>query len=248
MQFGRSFAGKGQALSEVAPFVGGGATTDRAQAADDTEAVAAQLIRRVLAASEDLDPIGLQDKLDVAASFIGLARCIDEIVLPTTRQVHERVATGQFDATQAVTVIEAVRTWLNHRSLFAPAPLAIGPILLACGPRDRHQVGLESLALLLRLQRWPCWVLGARTSSFTLTVAAMAADAAAVVVMSTDSRARSHAVDSLRAVDAMDIPVFFAGDAFDNERSRREVPGRYLGAGVGAACTLLIESLTPAAS
>ena len=63
-------------MSEVAPFVGGGATTDRAQAADDTEAVAAQLIRRVLAASEDLDPIGLQDKLDVAASFIGLARCI----------------------------------------------------------------------------------------------------------------------------------------------------------------------------
>ena len=71
--------------------------------------------------------------------------------------------------------------------------------------------------LLLRFQRWPCRVLGARVSAFTLTVAAQAADAAGVVVMSTESRARPHAVDSLRAVDALGIPVFFAGDAFDTE-------------------------------
>jgi methylmalonyl-CoA mutase cobalamin-binding subunit len=236
-------------LSEVAPFVGGGATADRVQtAATDTEAIAAQLVGRVLAASADLDPIALQDKLEVAASFIGLARCIDEIVLPAARELRERVATGQFDATQGITATEAIRTWLNHRGLFAPAPRAIGPILLACGPRDRHQVGLESLALLLRFQRWPCRVLGARTSRFTLTVAAKAADAAGVVVMSGDGRARPQAVDSLRAVDAMDIPVFYGGDAFDTERGRREVPGRYLGAGAATACTLLIESLSPADS
>ena len=143
--------------------------------------------------------------------MLGLARCIDEIVMPATRQLRERVATGQLDATQGVMATEAIRTWLNHRGLFAPAPRPIGPILLACGPRDRQLVGLESLALLLRFQRWPCRVLGARVSTFTLTVAAQAADAAGVVVMSTENRARQHAVDSLRAVEAIGIPVFFGG-------------------------------------
>jgi hypothetical protein len=234
-------------VSEVAPFVGGGAAIGSSQlvdpAAEAAESPAAQLIRRVVAASRDLDPIVLQDKLDVATSFIGLARCIDEVVLPATRELRERVASGQFDVTQGVMATEAVRTWLNHRGLFAPAPRPVGPILLAAGPRDRSQIGLECLALLLRFERWPCRVLGARTSTFTLTVAAQAADAVGVVVMSTDDRARPHAVDSLRAVQAQGIPVFFAGDAFEPERSRRDVPGRYLGAGLGAACALLIDVL-----
>jgi hypothetical protein len=243
------FRWKGQALSEVASFVGGDATDDPRRPSDSAdsggEAAAARAIRRILAAADERDPLGLQAQLELAAAVLGLARCLDEVVIPATRQLRGQVTTGP-DAAGNVMAIESVRTWLNHRGLFAPAPRPIGPILLACGPRDRQLIGLECLGLLLRLQRWPCRVLGARVPTFTLTVAAQAADAAGVVVMSTESRARQHAVASLHAVDTIGIPVFYAGAAFDTEPSRREVPGQYLGPGVEGACTILVTALGPA--
>ena len=238
-------------MSEAAPSVGGGApiggTEATPAAGEGAEAFAAQLIRRVLKASQDLDPIELQAQLDLATSVFGLARCVDDIVLPATRQLRRLLATGQRGAGQNLMATEAVRTWLNHRGSFAPSPQAIGPIVLACGPRDRNMVDLESLALLLRFRRWPCRVLGARISPFALTIAAQAADATGVVVSSTEVRGRPYAVASLEAVDELDIPVFFAGDAFEPEDSRRQLPGRYLGTSSEGACTLLINTLTPAA-
>ena len=234
-------------MSEAAPSVGGGAPiggTEATPAAGEcAEAFAAQLIRRVLKASQDLDPIELQAQLDLATSVFGLARCVDDIVLPATRQLRRLLATGQRGAGQNLMATEAVRTWLNHRGSFAPTPHEMGPILLACGPRDRQMVDLESLALLLRFRRLPCRVLGARVSPFTLTIAVPAADATGVVVSSTDARGRSHAVLSLNAVDALKIPVFFMGDAFDEEDTRRQLPGRYLGTGMQGACALIIDTL-----
>jgi hypothetical protein len=138
---------------------------------------------------------------------------------------------------------EAVRAWLNHRAAFAPTPREIGPVLLACGPRDRDTIALEALALLLRFQRWPCRVLGARVPTFTLTIAAQAADAMGVVVISTESRNQRQAIGSLRAVDDLGIPVFFAGDAFASQHPRTDKPGQFLGTSIEGACTLLIKTL-----
>ena len=245
----RSLTGKGQAVSEAALSVGGSATTGRSQAAHSVgaEAPAAPLLRRVLQAAQDLDPVGLQAQLDRAATVLGLARCVDQIVMPGTQELRRLLATGQRDPAQELMATEAVRTWLNHRALFAPPPQEIGPVLLACGPRDRDVIGLESFALLLRHQRWPCRVLGARVPTFTLTIAAQAADAVGVVVISTESRGLPHAVVALRAVDALGIPVFFAGNAFEPEHSRRQLPGRHLGTRMEGACTQLIDALAPAA-
>ena len=39
------------------------------------------------------------------------------------------------------------------------------PVVLACGPSDQHTIGLEALALLLRLRQRPCRVLGARVAA-----------------------------------------------------------------------------------
>jgi hypothetical protein len=210
------------------------------------ESPAAQLIRRILQASQDLDPIELQAQLDRAASLWGTARCIDEILVPATRRLRRMIATGQRDVVQGLMATEAIRAWLNRRASFAPPPQEIGPILMACGPRDLDMVGPESLALLLRFQHWPCRVLGPRTSTFTLTIAALAADAMAAVVFSTEGRGRPQAVVSLRAVDALGIPVFYGGNAFHLQCSRRQLPGRYLGTGIQRACTLLISTLAPA--
>jgi len=141
---------------------------------------------------------------------------------------------------------EAIRTWLNSWESVAPPPLEVGPILLACGPRDRQVVELESLGLLLRYRRWPCRVLGARTPTFTLTIAAQAAAATAVVVMSTDGRGLPLAIGSVLAVDALGVPVFVAGAAFETPRNHQQLPGRYLGSSVSQACALLVTTLSAA--
>lgn len=241
------FAGKGQALSEVAPSVGGGAVMGQSQVAQRAGVCAAAAAHyvRVLQAAKDLGPVRLQAQLDQAVTVLGLARCIDDIVIPAMRELRRLLETGQRDAAQYLLATEAARNWLSRRESFAPSPQQIGPILLACGPRDRDTLGLECLALLLRFQRWPCRVLGARISRFTLTVAAQASDATGVVVISTEGHGLAAAIASLRAVDTLGIPVFYTGYAFEPEHRRRHVPGHHLGARFGVACAQLINTLAP---
>ncbi len=247
----RSFAGRGPALSEWAPSVGGGATTGRSQLAQSVppgaEAAAAHLIRTVLQAAQDLDPRGLQVQLDVAATVLGLDRCVDEIVIPATREMRHRRATRHSETALDLIATEAIRAWLSGQGSFAPAPREVGPILLACGPRERHVVELESLALLLRVRRWPCRLLGARTSTFMLTIAAQAADAAAVVVMATETPGLPQAILSVLAIDALGVPAFLAGTAFETQPAQDQQPWRYLGSSVSGACALLTSTLIPPA-
>jgi hypothetical protein len=242
---------KGRLVTEAAPFVGGGAASGRNHGQPRPDArvgvSTASFIRGILQAAEAFDPLGLRVQLDLAAADLGLAVCVDEIVMPVTQELRRSPATGMRHGSQGLMATEAIRGWLSHRGSFAPRPAATGAIVLACAPREREVVGLESMALLLRYERWPCWLLGARTSTFTLTIAAQAADAAAVVVMAIDRRGLRQAIASVRAVDELGIPVFSAGDAFEPELSRRDMPDRHLGAGIGRACDLLVGTLAPAA-
>ena len=87
----------------------------------------------------------------------------------------------------------------------------------------------------------------ARCSRPTATVAAAAraSSAAAVIVVSHLASGRLRAVESIRAVHELGIDVFYAGNAFSTPRSRRGVPGRYLGVRVQDACADLTQALEP---
>ena len=206
---------------------------------------ALELILRILGAAERLDAGSIRALLDEAAATLGLAACIDEVLLPATRQIGVWLAVGQCDVVQERMATEAVRSWLDRRAAFAPAPARSRPILLACGPGDAQTIRLEATAVLLRYQGWPCRVLGARTSTATLAAAARAAAAAGVVVVSHRASGRLRAVESIRAIDDLGIEVFYAGNAFSAPRSRRGVPGRYLGVGIADGCTQLTRTVAP---
>jgi methanogenic corrinoid protein MtbC1 len=206
---------------------------------------AQDLIHRVLAAAERLDPVSIRARLDEAAATLGLPASIDDVLLPAMRQVGVWWAVGHCDVVQERMATEAARAWLDRCSAFAPAPTRSRSILLACGPSDLHTIGLESTALLLRYQGWPCRVLGARTPTVTVAAAARASAVAGVVVVSHLASGRLRAVESIRAVDDLDIPVFYAGNAFSTPRSRRGVPGQYLGVRIADACVQLTRSLAP---
>jgi hypothetical protein len=100
------------------------------------------------------------------------------------------------------------------------------------------------MALLLRETGWACRVLGARAPTITVATAAKATGAAGVIVISHLATGRRRAVESIRAIDRMAIPVFYAGNAFVTPRSRSTVPGNYLGLRIQDACSLVVKTLT----
>lgn len=207
---------------------------------------ARDLIDQILDAAEQLDAASVRSRLDQAAAQLGLATCIDDVLMPAMRQIGVWWAVGHCDVVQEQMATEAVRAWLDRRSAFAPGPTRSRPILLACGPSDLHTIGLESTAVLLRYRGWPCRVLGARTSTATLAAAARATAVAGVVVVSHLATGRLRAVESIRTIDELGIEVFYAGNAFSSQRSRRGIPGSYLGTGINDACAQLDAALSPA--
>jgi len=209
------------------------------------EGPAQELVHQILDAAEQSDAPSIRAVLDKAAAALGPAVCIDDVLLPAMRQIGVWWAVGHCDIVQERLATEVVRTWLDRRSALAPAPSRPRSILLACGPSDLHTVGLESTALLLRYQGWPCRVLGARTPTATLATAARATPVAGVVVVSHLATGRRRAVESIRAVSELGIDVFYAGNAFSTSRSRRGVPGLYLGGGIEDACAQLTRALAP---
>ncbi|QNK82724.1 cobalamin-dependent protein [Nakamurella sp. PAMC28650] len=207
------------------------------------DGVAGALIHRILAASERLDAAAIRVLLDEASRTLGLMSCVDDVVMPSMRQIGVWWTVGQCDFDQERLTTEAIRGWLDRRSAFAPPPVRPQPILLACGPSDLHTIGLEAMAMVLREDGWACRVLGARTPTLTLAAATVATAALAVVVVSHLSTGRIRAIASMDAVRHLHVPVFYAGNAFTATRSRRGVPGTYLGSRIGGACELIAGAL-----
>lgn len=200
-------------------------------------------IRSLLAASESMQPAELREILDLAWEELGLAATIDQVLMPAMRQIGNFWETGRCDVAQEHLTTETARGWLSRVTSLAPAPGPGRPILLACGPRDLHTLGLEALATLLAHQSRGCRVLGARTPARTLVTAVAATDAAAVVIVSHLSTQRRPAVDALRAAAQTGVPVFYAGNAFILPGGRAGVPGTYLGERLAPAADRIIETV-----
>ena len=205
-----------------------------------------RLQRAVLDASQRLDAATISTTLTEAMDVVGLPDCIDLVILPVMSQIGRWWAAGQYSIPQEQMTTEAVRAWLDHRGTFVPTPRHSQPVLLACGPRDRHTIGAEALALLLRTQGWQCRMLGARISAANLLTAASAMTPAAVVLVSHLAANRRLAVESLTGVHEANIVGFYAGNAFISQDNRRDVPGIYLGTSIQGACSLVCKVLDDA--
>jgi methanogenic corrinoid protein MtbC1 len=199
----------------------------------------AAFIAAILDAADRSDPAAVREQLSIAQESLGLAVCLDDVLLPAMQQIGLWWQTGRCDIDQEHLATEAARAWLEGVSAYAPQPTRQSTIVLACGPTDLHTIGLEALALLLRYQGWECRVLGARTTVLALATAVQATDASAVVIVSHINTGRHRAIQSLRAANDAQVAVFYAGNAFTSPRSRRHLPGTYLGTRLQSACTLI---------
>lgn len=201
----------------------------------DPDRPAHDWVVRFLEASEQLDPPGVRAVLDDAFERLGLAATVDDILMPALRRIGDLWQEGRCDVGQEHLTSEAVRGWLARITTLAPAPAVPGTVLLACGPRDHHTLGLEAIAALVAYDGIGCRMLGARTPERTLATALAATDAAAVVVVSHLPTHRRAAVGSLQGVAGAGCPVFYAGNAFWFPDARTGVPGTYLGGTLSVA-------------
>lgn len=196
-------------------------------------------IDAVMAASTIMDSATIVSLLEQARKELGLDVAIDEVLLPSIRQIGTWWEAGRCDVGQEHFTTEVVRGWLAKMTTLAPPPKSENWVLLAVGPQDLHTLGLECLAALLVHHGIGCRVLGPRTPQLVLTAAIAATSPAAVVVVSHLPTHRRAATGSIRVAFEAGCPTFFAGNAFMFESSRRNVPGIYLGESMtGAAANV----------
>jgi len=202
------------------------------------------LIDDIVDAALRLDPGGLREILDGAAERLGVESTIRDVIFPALREIGTRWKAGTCDIEHEHLATDGVRGWLARQIAMAPPPFRRGPVVLACGPKDLHTIGLEAFAAILARRGWSCRMLGSMTPTASLVAAVHATKAAAVVVTSQRSVTRRAAVGSLAAVDAIPgVAAFYAGDAFAAPSARQRVPGTYLGDDIVLAAEVLEAEL-----
>ncbi|MGX7678091.1 MerR family transcriptional regulator [Jatrophihabitans sp. DSM 45814] len=217
-----------------------------AQSARDVLGVAglaSGFVEEFLVASHRSDPRGVTELLTRAERTLGIGACIDDVMFPAMREVGLRWRTGECEVEEERLTTEVARGWLEGLAAFAPAPNQTAPVVLACGPADRHSLGLEALAVLLRYRARSCWLLGSPTSVRSLRTALRANAAAGIVIASHLRAARNRAVESVLAAAEFSAPLFYAGNAFVRSRDRAGLPGTYLGTRLQRAAATIETTL-----
>jgi DNA-binding transcriptional MerR regulator len=203
------------------------------------------LCRQLLAAVDRLDGDEIAAVLDSSLDAHGLPVTLDEVLLPSMREVGAQWSRGRCDVAQEHLATGAVLAWLARRAAQVPPALPGRPVVLACGPQDQHTISLEAFSLLLREQRFDCRNLGAQTPAASLRHAVEQCSARAVILVSQLRRNRPAAVSALRAVSDSGAVLFYAGAAFRTTASRQKLPGYYLGGNLSRAAAHITTQLRP---
>ena len=191
-----------------------------------------------------LDPAALRDTLAVSTEMVGVEGTISEVVLPAMREMGSRWKAGVCDTAHEHLATEAVRVWLARQSVMVPAAFRPFPLVLACGPRDLHTIGLEAFGVILARRGWPIRTLGPLTPVSSLVAAVRASEARGAVISCHRALTRRPAVASIVAVHALPgVQALYGGAAFSTASARRGVPGIYLGEDIVQAAEVLERSL-----
>ncbi len=213
------------------------------RAAGESETPYQAMIDDFLRAAHRLDSRSLNALLDHASDELGVDSAVCGVLLPAMRQVGLWWQNGRCDVAHEHLATEIVRAWLNRLLYLGPAPWQPEVVVLACGPRDFHTIGLEALGVLLGQRGWGCRMLGARTPVRSLVTAIEGTAASGVVLVSHLAAVRRSAVEALRAAEPTGVLVFYAGSSFVSPQARNGVPGTYLGEDLLEAAAAVTSAL-----
>ena len=202
------------------------------------------LVSGVVEAAIRLDPAAIRTSLAEAAEALGVERAICDVALPAMREMGSRWKAGVCDTAHEHLASEAVRVWLARQSAMVPAAFRPFSLVLACGPRDLHTIGLEAFGVILARRGWPIRTLGSQTRVSSLVTAVRASEAGGAVISSHRSLTRRPAVESIVAVHRLPgVQALYGGAAFSAPTARRGVPGVYLGEDIVQAAEILERSM-----
>jgi DNA-binding transcriptional MerR regulator len=230
---------RGHAASEAVDIVRRYGTADRPRT---------ELLDRFLQAAMRLDPATLREVLTDGADEIGVEETMRDVALPAMREMGSRWKAGVCDTAHEHLATEAVRVWLGRQTTMAPPPTRPSPLVLACGPKDLHTIGLESFGVVLARRGWSIRTLGPLTPVSSLVAAVRASEAHGAIVTSQRGVTRRAAIDAIVAADELPgVHAFYAGAAFGPTAARRDVPGTYLGEDIIVAADVVERTLADAA-
>lgn len=202
------------------------------------------LCQQLLAAVDRLDAAGIRLVLDLSVAAHGLPTTVDDVLLPSMREVGVRWSRGRCDVEQEHLATDTVLIWLE--SVATPAPrLDHGPIVLSGGPLDHHTISLEAFAVLLRQKDFDCRNLRGPTPAAALRGVAEQCHARAVVLVCQLPRNRPAAIAALHGLTGTGAALFYAGAAFRTSASRQKLPGHYLGGNLSRAADHVAGAVRP---
>jgi MerR family transcriptional regulator, light-induced transcriptional regulator len=182
-----------------------------------------------LDAAMALDPMAMRRTLDEATEALGVDSAVGDVALPAMREIGTRWSAGTCDVPHEHLATDSVRTWLARLTSTGPVPKR-GTLVLACGPKDLHAIGLEAFGVLLAERGWGVRMLGPLTPSAAVVRAVVETRALGAVVVSQRGVTRRAAIETIVSVARLaNAEAFYAGDAFAAASARRDVPGVYLG-------------------
>lgn len=204
---------------------------------------ALERIDSILLALQSSDAQGVAEILEQTRTELGLATTLDHVLMPAMRRVGDWWETGRCNVAQEHLATQAARRWLARVTALMPTAPGERPVLLACGPRDLHTVGLDALSALLIERGCSSRVLGTPTPEHKLLAAIRTTSASAVVIVSHLATQRRSAVDALSSAADTGAAVFYAGNAFALPGNRLAVPGTYLGESLSMAAAMIVHSV-----
>jgi DNA-binding transcriptional MerR regulator len=203
-----------------------------------------ELLTAIVDAAGRLDPSALREALAAATESLGVEGAIRDVALPAMREMGSRWKAGVCDTAHEHLATEAVRVWLARQSAMVPPAFRPFPLVLACGPKDLHTIGLEAFGVILARRGWSLRTLGPLTPVSSLVAAVRAAEARGAVVSCQRALTRRAAVESIVAVSSLPgVDAFYGGAAFTVATARRGLPGVYLGDDLVRAAEILERSL-----
>jgi DNA-binding transcriptional MerR regulator len=152
---------------------------------------------RLLAAMRNYDEATMHAVLDEALAAFAMETVLSALILPFLRGIGDEWERGELEVGQEHFASNLIRERLLGLARLwgrGSGPLAI----LACPPRERHDIGLIAFGLLLRSHGWRILFLGADTPLETLERTVASTPARLVVVASMDSGKLESERDALR--------------------------------------------------
>ena len=203
---------------------------------------AVPFVNSLLDAAARLDPDSVRAQLDQATLALGLATCLDDVVFPALRQIGVFWQTGQCAAPHEHLLSSSVAAWLREVTPDALPAEGARRILLVPGPGEQHTIGLQAMHALLRHRSMPSLLHRPAGSGGTFLNGIDREPPSAMVFVCHLPSRRSGTVRLMqlahRVADRR-AGLFYAGNAFRTSRSRRNVPGSYLGTRLQRAVELV---------